>query len=145
MYVYHFFNSSGLKDFVKIYNEMGCKVACVLLFVVCILSVELHASPEKYFKRCETKCCSRRNKCTIESRKGDISDIPRRLKVLNDLIDCRRRFEACENDCLCKFSCASERLHCREFCDLSNDLSRKEKRQCKRRCYNDMKKCRNTC
>lgn len=124
---------------------MANKTAFVLALGVCIFSVELFASPEKYFKRCEKKCCSARNKCTTESRKEDIKDIQRKFEILNDLMECRKNFEQCENGCVCRFECAAEGMECRKNCEIFPGLSRRDKRRCHRRCRHDGKKCRRAC
>lgn len=51
------------------------KIVFVLVLGICIFSVEFFVFLEKYFKRCEKKCCFVRNKCMIESWKEDIKDI----------------------------------------------------------------------
>lgn len=124
---------------------MASKKTFVLALVVCIFSLEVFASPEKFFKKCEKKCCSERNKCTTESRREDIKDMQRKFKVLNDLVECRKDFEQCENECVCHFECASEDMECRKKCEFFPGFSRRDKRRCHRRCRHAGKKCRRAC
>ena len=115
----------------------------VVIVVLSVLFLEIHGSPEKRLKRCEKKCYTDMNTCSMECRMKNFKNMKRKV-IVNCLIECQKEYEECRSECSCSTNCAINIIACKESCDLKY-TDKKDNRQCKRSCRGDANQCRNNC
>lgn len=114
-----------------------------VFLVFCLIMLEAHGSPEKRLKRCENKCTTDINTCSVECRMTNFKNMNRKV-IMNCLIECQKEYQECETECSCSAQCAAETNMCRGNCS-SNYSDKKERRQCNRNCRSENKNCTNNC
>lgn len=117
-----------------------------LLTVVLVFGLfifEAHGSPEKRLKRCENKCTTEMNTCSVECRMKNFKNMKRKV-IMDCLIECQKEYQECGTECSCSAQCAIETNICRDNCAL-NYPDKKERRQCNRNCRSENKNCKNNC
>lgn len=114
-----------------------------VVLVFCLFIFEAHGSPEKRLKRCENKCTTEMNTCSVECRMKHFKNMKRKV-IMDCLIECQKEYQECGTECSCSAQCAIETNICRDSCAL-NFPDKKERRQCNRNCRSENKNCKNNC